>query len=265
MLKKSVSIFLVVILLLTMGLSASAVGGSQDKTEPYDPNPSVRPRTVFGDDESWFATPKDGRGYKAVAKLYIYFPDSSTPREGTGFLYGDHAMGTAAHCLYDGRYGGKATKIKVVLPHKTVVVDSSKLRYPSQWSAGSSSTVAGDWQYDYGTITLPAGTASEGYFGLYTNGAKVGDTCLVSGYRAGEYKARISRDKIRSVGPYDLEFRHDILSGQSGAPIYDDDYYVVGIFNYNAGFATHLKDTDEGENSGAKMTPAVFNFFKAIL
>ena len=35
--------------------------------------------------------------------------------------------------------------------------------------------------------------------------------------------------------------------------------------NYNAGFATHLKDTDEGENSGAKMTPAVFNFFKAIL
>ena len=114
-------------------------------------------------------------------------------------------------------------------------------------------------------ITLPAGTASEGYFGLYTNGAKVGDTCSVSGYRAGEYKARISRDKIRSVGPYDLEFRHDILSGQSGAPIYDDDYYVVGIFNYNAGFATHLKDTDKGENSGAKMTPAVFNFFKAIL
>ncbi|EOS56729.1 hypothetical protein C814_02600 [Anaerotruncus sp. G3(2012)] len=30
MLKKSVSIFLVVMLLLTMGLSASAVGGSQD-------------------------------------------------------------------------------------------------------------------------------------------------------------------------------------------------------------------------------------------
>ena len=265
MLKKSVSIFLVVILLLTMGLSASAVGGSQDKTEPYDPNPSVRPRTVFGDDESWFATPKDGRGYKAVAKLYIYFPDSSTPREGTGFLYGDHAMGTAAHCLYDGRYGGKATRIKVVLPHKTVVVDSSKLRYPSQWSAGSSSQVAGDWKYDYGTITLPAGTASEGYFGLYTNGAKVGDTCSVSGYRAGEYKARISRDKIRNVREYDLQFRHDILGGQSGAPIYDDDYYVVGIFNYNAGFATHLEDIDKGENSGAKMTPAVFNFFKAIL
>ena len=88
---------------------------------------------------------------------------------------------------------------------------------------------------------------------------------MVSGYRAGEYKARISRDKIRSVGPYDLEFRHDILSGQSGAPIYDDDYYVVGLFNYNAGFAEYLEDIDKGENSGAKMTPAVFNFFKAIL
>ena len=141
MLKKSVSIFLVVMLLLTMGLSASAVGDSQDKTEPYDPNPSVRPHTIFGDDDSWYATPKDGRGYKTDAKLFIDYLDGKT-RQGTGFLYGDHAMGTAAHCLYDGRYGGKATRIKVVLPHKTVVVDSSKLRYPSQWSAGSSSQVA---------------------------------------------------------------------------------------------------------------------------
>ena len=180
-----------------MGLSASAVGDSQDKTEPYDPNPSVRPHTIFGDDESWKATLADGRGYKADAKLFIDYPDSSTPREGTGFLYGDHAMGTAAHCLYDGRYGGKATRIKIVLPHKTIFADGSKLRYPSQWSAGSSSQVAGDWKYDYGTITLPAGTASEGYFGLYTNGAKVGDTCSVSGYRAGENNARISRGKIR--------------------------------------------------------------------
>ncbi len=54
-------------------------------------------------------------------------------------------------------------------------------------------------------ITLPTGTASQGYFGLYTNGAKVGDTCSVSGYRAGEYKARISRDKIRKFGTYDLD------------------------------------------------------------
>lgn len=114
-------------------------------------------------------------------------------------------------------------------------------------------------------ITLPTGTASQGYFGLYRDGAKAGDVCSISGCRAGENKARISRDKIRNVREYDLQFRHDILSGQSGAPIYDDDYYVVGLFNYNAGFATQLEDIDKGENSGAKMTPAVFNFFKAIL
>ena len=248
-----------------MGLSASAVGDSQDKTEPYDPNPSVRPHTIFGDDDSWKATSADGRGYKAVAKLYITYPDGGT-RQGTGFLYGDHAMGTAAHCLYDGRYGGKAKSIKVVLPHKTVVVDSSKLRYPSQWSAGSSSTVAGDWHYDYGTITLPAGTASEGYFGLYRDGAKAGDVCSISGYRAGENYARISRGKIRKVGPYDLEFHHDILIGQSCGPIYDDEGYVVGIFNYNANSASiRLEDTSEEVNSGAKMSSGVFNFFKAIL
>lgn len=114
-------------------------------------------------------------------------------------------------------------------------------------------------------ITLPTGTASQGYFALYRDGAKAGDVCSISGCRAGENKARISRDKIRNVREYDLQFRHDILSGQSGAPIYDDDYYVVGLFNYNAGFATQLEDIDKGENSGAKMTPAVFNFFKAIL
>ncbi len=152
MLKKSVSIFLVVILLLTMGLSASAVGGSQDKTEPYDPNPSVRPHTIFGDDESWKATLADGRGYKADAKLFIDYPDGKT-RQGTGFLYGDHAMGTAAHCLYDGRYGGKATRIKIVLPHKTIFADGSKLRYPPQWSAGSSSKAAGDYPSDRNGIS----------------------------------------------------------------------------------------------------------------
>lgn len=152
MLKKSVSIFLVVMLLLTMGLSASAVGDSQDKTEPYDPNPSVRPCTIFGDDESWKAISADGRGYKADAKLFIDYPDGKT-RQGTGFLYGDHAMGTAAHCLYDGRYGGKATRIKIVLPHKTIFADGSKLRYPSQWSAGSSSKAAGDYPSDRNGIS----------------------------------------------------------------------------------------------------------------
>lgn len=264
MLKKSVSIFLVVMLLLTMGLSASAVGDSQDKTEPYDPNPSVRPHTIFGDDDSWYATPKDGRGYKTDAKLFIDYLDGKT-RQGTGFLYGDHAMGTAAHCLYDGRYGGKAKSIKVVLPHKTVIVDSSKLRYPTQWSAGSSSTVAGDWKYDYGTITLPAGTART-YFGLFRDGAKVGDVCSISGYRAGEGYARISRDKIRAIGTTNLMFHHDILSGQSGAPIYDDEGYVVGIFNYNANSdPKYLDDISTDANSGAKMSASVFNFFTAIL
>lgn len=264
MLKKSVSIFLVVMLLLTMGLSASAVGGSPDKTEPYDPNPSLSPQTVFGDDEARKATSADGRGYSAVAKLYITYPDGGV-RQGTGFLYGDHAMGTAAHCLYDGRYGGKAKSIKVVLPHKTVIVDSSKLRYPTQWSAGSSSTVAGDWKYDYGTITLPAGTART-YFGLFRDGAKVGDVCSISGYRAGEGYARISRDKIRAIGTTNLMFHHDILSGQSGAPIYDDEGYVVGIFNYNANSdPKYLDDISTDANSGAKMSASVFNFFTAIL
>ena len=243
---------MVLSLLMTLGLSASAVGGSPDKTEPYDPNPSLSPQTVFGDDEARKATSADGRGYSAVAKLYITYPDGGV-RQGTGFLYGDHAMGTAAHCLYDGRYGGKAKSIKVVLPHKTVIVDSSKLRYPTQWSAGSSSTVAGDWKYDYGTITLPAGTART-YFGLFRDGAK------------GEGYARISRDKIRAIGTTNLMFHHDILSGQSGAPIYDDEGYVVGIFNYNANSdPKYLDDISTDANSGAKMSASVFNFFTAIL
>ncbi len=54
-------------------------------------------------------------------------------------------------------------------------------------------------------ITLPTGTASQGYFGPYRDGAKAGDVCSISGYRAGENYARISRGKTRKVGRYDLE------------------------------------------------------------
>ena len=246
--------------------------GSQIE-ESVKPGEVASPNTIFGPDDSKIisSTKATEYPYRCVAKLKIKFPDG-TNAQGTGFLYYDNKstkslLATAAHCIYDGRHGGQATSITVQFPTKSKpVTNQSLMHVPSKYKAGATSTTCGAWQYDYGVIELPS--MGLGVFGTRTS-CKVGEIIDILGYRAGESQLRYSTGPITKVGTWDISFRVDTLSGQSGAPVYvdtDEGPYAVGIWNYNANSGRELPDSapDEEQNTAAKLSAGSWDFMRSF-
>ncbi len=264
---KKISIVLLC-LTLVLSLQMSALANS-DKVEP-SPRQSTITRTIFGDEQYEDFNSLPIWGQKSIAKLKIYFPnvDPRKPKEGTAFLYQPNLLATAAHCLYDGRYGGWAYKVEIIFPNKPIkTVYTSDLNVPSQFISGSSTTRVGDWRYDYGVIEVSSNIFNDlPHFGLWANHAKVGDIYYVGGYPAGSGKISTARGPIEKVGTYDLHYRMDTVDGQSGGPVYDADGYVVGINNYGVGAADDdwVDESYIGNNTAAKMDMTLLNYLRSF-
>jgi len=274
--KRLTSIILCVSMLLALNISASAT-----QVQRTEPNMGVQniytPDSIFGDDDSIIVSSSTSRQYphRAIAKLKIKFPNSSTIFDGTGFMYGEDVMATAAHCLYDGRYGGWAEYIDIFLgqntsstsPYGTIRVYSSNLNVMSGYiNDDNNNQIAGNWEYDCGAIKLPSAIGNTvGWFGLDTS-VSSGDTVTVSGYRAGQNYQRKHTGSIISVNTYDITYRMDTLQGQSGCPVFTSDYYVIGINNYGANGGNCLSDdaSDYEYNSAARIDYSVLNFLTSI-
>ncbi|MFH9829383.1 trypsin-like serine peptidase [Streptomyces bobili] len=215
---------------------------------------------VLGPDDRVRITDTTSYPWRAHASLLITAADG-TSYFGTGWFIGPHTLATAGHVVYIKNSGiegrdGWVRSIRVMpgrdgesLPYGFAT--STNFRSTTAWTA------AGDQNYDYGAIILPADLgAATGWFGfaVFPDADLVASTSEISGYPADKptgtqwYDSRV----ISSVSSTKVYYDIDTMGGQSGSAVYR-------AFNGNRyGFAVHAYGGTT-VNSGTRITRPVYD------
>lgn len=221
------------------------------RIEPYiaDPTTEIDPNII--------TEPNDGRQfvantrvypYKTVCYLEVTFPNGRTDTYGTGVLVYKDIVLTAGHVVYRPDCGGYATKV-AVFPGRagdTTVSGSEPYQYTtvqnlyvdpayvngdghSDWAMMKTYNTIGDWVGAWMGIAY-----SEDYSFFVDDNLSVSVVGypMDKGDPAGNHKQFFqwySRDKVFAVNNKIMVYLTDTYSGQSGAPVYEKDQYVVAI------------------------------------
>ena len=190
-------------------------------------------RTICGSDDR-VAVP-DTRIYphSAICFLEITFWDGSQERNfiGTGFLYSSTVVYTAAHCIYDRKYG-YARRIRV-FPGRNGAnspfgrLTSSSYYVPPEWVRSPSPN------YDYGAVVLPQpGFSHSKFFGMEARPASylTGERVKTAGYPGDKaYGTQWLVDgQVATVTANRFFYMIDTWGGQSGSPVFTTNQYGFG-------------------------------------
>ena len=120
-------------------------------------------------------------------------------------------------------------------------------------------------KYDYGVIVFDS-SPNVGSFGMQA----VKDSLLdsnqytICGYLGLQYGNGQNLWKQVYSSSYMTSFTNDYLndmvSGQSGSPLYGADNKVIGIVTYNGGENIHYEDKSNLENTANRINTTVFNY-----
>lgn len=175
--------------------------------------------TIRGSDDRVVVEDTTQMPYSAICYLDIEY-DSGTLC-GTGWLFGEDLLITAAHCIYSEQYG-MATGIAVYPGRNgsTLPFGSCRATECIMSEAWCESFLDAD---DVAIVKLnrPVG-AQCGYFDFERRGGSVGDDITISGYIAylNDYKPLTMSGRLNAVTLERLYYLIDTDSGQSGSPIY---------------------------------------------
>jgi V8-like Glu-specific endopeptidase len=145
---------------------------------------------VFGGDDRQLVQNTLVYPNRAICYLRVYFGTEIFC--GTGFLVGERALVTAAHCVHDDHFAnvGKATRIEIIpagyldakrqliAPYGFAELDYSACRVPQEWIQNTTEQAL---SHDYALIRLPSTHAfgkKLGYFGLTPIGPELDPTLL---------------------------------------------------------------------------------------
>lgn len=272
--KKALCLLLSIFTCVTLSVSAFA----EETKNSFTPDPSgIEPiisgpveRSIFGNDDRETVSDPTMFPYRTIAKLIIYYPNEASPYVGTGFMYGPRSMATAAHNLYDSSKGGYATKITAYFGAsssstyyaKATASSKSNFKVPSEWIQSA------NMKYDYGVIVFNS-SPNVGSFGMQVVKDHLLDSnqytiCGYPGIAYGDFKNLWKQ--VRSTGYMTsftndyLNFHIDMVSGQSGSPVYGADNKVIGIVTYNGGENIHYEDKSNLENTANRINTTVFNY-----
>ena len=195
----------------------------------------ISPRSIIGTDDRVRVTDTTRAPYSRIGMIESTFPNGRI-YIGTGWLYGDGVVATAAHNLYDSTRGGKATTVRFYpgmngsqRPFGTI--NAVKWEVPSEW-IGNGRPVD-----DYGVVVLEEAIGHQiGWLDIEVDSKiAAGNEVSVSGYPGEDDKLMqqwMDKNSIMDVSS-DLMWHYvDTTAGQSGAPVIRDNGKVVAIHTY---------------------------------
>lgn len=229
--------------------------------------PLVRQPTVFGSDDRILVTNTTTFPWSAVCQLEITYPKGRST--GTGFFVSSRTVLTCGHCVYDSRYGGWATRIRVI-PGRNGRSEPLGSAWASQLYCADGWFQGQQTSYDYGAIILSSSTLGNraGRFGADALGTadltNPNNNFTTAGYPAdkGSINMYATYGPFANASDRNLYYYFDIMGGQSGSPIWYRDgatgrRFVVGIVS-----AEILNG--RGPNIATRVTPDVISLIRSL-
>lgn len=208
------------------------------------PDPSntsvVNQRYIYGVGYTW----QECNPYIwGVAYLTAYWDDGSVTR-GTAFVFANNALMTSAHCVYDTAKGGWCDYV-------TVSPSRNENSYPYGTHTAQTLYVCTEYMTsaisdnDYAVLVINTDVGLEtGLFG-WTTAVSVGSEATITGYPKyldSDKTIYAGRKQYRDKGTVTMVKTHrigtnniDISGGNSGGPIYSNDYLAYGIMSRTSG------------------------------
>ena len=178
----------------------------------------------------------------------------------TGWLIGPDTVATAGHCVFDPDEKKWASWAKVY-PGR----DGNRLPFgyakASRFYSVIGWTRQGNTNYDYGAVKLDQNVGNQtGWFGYrWQSGSLNGTQVNISGYPGDKPQGTQweHRDRIRETTPYKLLYDNDTYAGQSGSPVYQEQYQNCGVCS----IAIHTNGVygNKKSNRGTRITKEVFD------
>ena len=215
-------------------LSGSAQGEDAALT-PWAPEGLTK--TILGSDDRYYG---DAASYpnSAVAQLYLHYPCCDKWLNPSGFMAGPDLLVTAAHCMVCMDHGGAADRVEAWFGFKNTknflyhFTGSTRYWYGTTFRQpdGSFKYTWQDQDRDYAYLILSERVGDvTGWFGLtsLSDTEIEGSVYTVSAYK--DWTFQSSRGVAHPYNEYIFSHQADTLPGFSGGPVYDQNYYVVGI------------------------------------
>ena len=197
--------------------------------------------------------------YSAIAYLEVRTRCGCTGKA-TGFMVGPDAMVTASHCIICSKHGQPADKITAYFGYISpknylykYTKDITAYWYGTNFSNSDGTySYKGHLEWDYAYIKLKERVGDTvGWFGL---SAKNDDALNLSAFELAGYRDGVLKTGwgVASVeNNYLITYNNDTLPGNSGSPVFTDDYYVVAI---------HIaEENDATKNWGRRITKTLLH------
>lgn len=247
----------------SMGAHPNPVAGPAMLASYSQGTGAVARFSIFGKDDRYQITATHHFPWSAVALVRIYWDAKDQVGSScTGWMIGESALATAAHCVYKNGY-----------PLRVVIMPGMNSDAPDATPFGSCEAVSGivpsGWiktrsvEYDYGVYHLDCSIGKQ--TGVFQIKATSGDWTGKSLQLAGYPQDKPGRTMWSAVGSVTsstakgLYYDVDMLPGQSGSPVWDNadascPYCVVAV---NSGqFPAPTK------NFGARIDQAAYDFLR---
>lgn len=201
--------------------------GELPESAPFIPD--SLDKAVFGSDDRTTISKPGVYPYSAVAYIEVH-GKCGCDWTCSGFMISKNAMATAAHCLVCEDHDQWVDYMTMYFGYKNAKNYTYRYTDPTTyWHDPSYQSNTYLVNEDYAYLKLQKNVGDKvGWFGVrHSTPPAYAETFSISGYRHGVLKS--SYGSITQEGTKLFKYTIDTEPGYSGCPVYDSEYYAVGI------------------------------------